>query len=172
MPFGGLLTVGAISAGSNLVGGWMKSRSAKKAAEIQARIAAQVAENARQGGERTTGQLEAAGAHSEEAARNAADEQRATAANAAGEVRGAAATATGRVDQSAVDANAILQGTYNTAGQVTQPYRDAGGRAIASLENLGNEKFSFSQNDPSYQWRLTEGMKALERTRAGKGGLQ
>ena len=55
------------------------------------------------------------------------------------------------------------------------PYMQAGARATTSLEELGGPARKFTmedlQLDPSYQFRLDEGAKALERSRAAKGVL-
>jgi hypothetical protein len=51
------------------------------------------------------------------------------------------------------------------------PYQQAGKNALAKAEAAGDEKFVFNQDDPSYQWRLQQGQKALEKSRAARGGF-
>ena len=65
---------------------------------------------------------------------------------------------------------ALDQGRTDLTGYL-DPYARAGEGALTSLADLANEKFKFSQDDPSYQWRLEQGQKALERTAAGRGLL-
>lgn len=62
------------------------------------------------------------------------------------------------------------------ANEYLEPYRDVGGKALATLSDLAmapEEKFAFqfSQDDPSYQFRLSEGTKALQKSAAARGGL-
>jgi hypothetical protein len=86
------------------------------------------------------------------------------ASGAAGDaVSGAAHAAAAGVNGAAVDANGLLN-----------PYISAGGDATATLSQLAQnpEQFQFTEDDPSYQFRLKEGQKALERSAAGRGGLQ
>lgn len=58
-----------------------------------------------------------------------------------------------------------------------QPWVDAGKSALPTLQNLANDPGSFSFNeqdlyaDPSYKFNMQEGMKALERSAAARGGL-
>lgn len=56
------------------------------------------------------------------------------------------------------------------------PYMQAGSRSATTLADLVNApeerfNFQFSQDDPSYQFRLGEGQKALERSAAARGTL-
>jgi hypothetical protein len=55
------------------------------------------------------------------------------------------------------------------------PYAEAGGRAITGLEELAGAKAPGAADlefDPGYQFRLSEGQRALERSAAARGGLQ
>lgn len=63
------------------------------------------------------------------------------------------------------------------ANEYLNPYIEGGGKAFTSLGELAQEPqakfdFQFSQDDPSYQFRLQEGQKALERSAAARGILQ
>jgi len=88
-----------------------------------------------------------------------------------GNVRGAAGTAAAGVEGATTDANALLESIYKKGVDATSPYAEAGVSSLADLVNLGKEKFEFSQDDPSYQFRLQEGQKALEASAAARGGL-
>ena len=55
------------------------------------------------------------------------------------------------------------------------PYTQAGQRAITNLEELAGAKAPTAADlefDPGYQFRLSEGQRALERSAAARGGLQ
>src|SRR4030095_4406332 len=69
-----------------------------------------------------------------------------------------------------------LQQAAERAHTMLTPYTQAGGGAaptLADLVNAPEERFAFqfSQDDPSYQFRLGEGQKALERSAAARGTL-
>lgn len=56
-----------------------------------------------------------------------------------------------------------------------EPWRAAGVRALGGLENADFQRdFSMKdfQKDPGYDFRMSEGQKALERSAAARGGLQ
>ena len=64
-----------------------------------------------------------------------------------------------------------------TANEYLNPYIEGGGKAFQTLGDLAQtpeEKFNFqfSQDDPSYQFRLQQGQQALERSAAARGILQ
>ena len=89
--------------------------------------------------------------------------------------------------QSAREARALAEKIFNEQKALQEPYRAAGITAQNQLLNLlglsGNtaaaeygkfaRPFGMSdfQADPGYAFRLSEGMKALEASRAAKGGL-
>jgi hypothetical protein len=89
--------------------------------------------------------------------------------------------------QSAREARALAEKMFNEQKALQEPYRAAGITAQNQLLNLlglsGNtaaseygkfaRPFGMSdfQADPGYAFRLSEGMKALEASRAAKGGL-
>jgi hypothetical protein len=86
---------------------------------------------------------------------------------AAGEVEAAADRGVGRMD----DSNALLKQLYEQYMAELSPYQQAGVDALAKAQGAADEKFVFSEDDPSYQWRLQEGQKALERSAAARGVL-
>jgi hypothetical protein len=58
---------------------------------------------------------------------------------------------------------------------LSEPWRKAGMNALAKLEPLATEYTPFGmqqfQADPGYAFRMSEGMKGLERSAAARGGL-
>lgn len=63
---------------------------------------------------------------------------------------------------------------YQQQRQDQTPWREAGVRALGSLEDPSFQKdFTMAdyQEDPGYQFRMAEGQKALERSAAAKGSL-
>jgi hypothetical protein len=63
---------------------------------------------------------------------------------------------------------------FDITNEQQRPWREAGGRALTRLESLAEYKpfnmATFAQ-DPSYQFRLDQGNKSLERSAAARGGL-
>lgn len=59
--------------------------------------------------------------------------------------------------------------------ELSEPWRKAGEQALNKLTPLAMEYTPFGmqqfQADPGYQFRMSEGMKALERSAAARGGL-
>ena len=72
------------------------------------------------------------------------------------------------------DAALLQQDMFNQIREDQQPWRDAGIKSLAGLSN-GEEFRDFTMEDfeadPGYQFRLDEGMKAIERSAAARGGL-
>jgi hypothetical protein len=67
---------------------------------------------------------------------------------------------------------------YQQTRQDQAPYREAGYNALARMQNMaGNVPGAFKfgaadfQQDPGYQFRMDQGMKAIERSAAARGGL-
>jgi hypothetical protein len=79
------------------------------------------------------------------------------------------ASATGVLNAAQTGGQQVI-GAGNTANSYLDPYMQAGTKSLSELANLGNQKFQFSEDDPSYQWRLQQGQKALERSAAARGG--
>lgn len=70
-----------------------------------------------------------------------------------------------------------VMGQTREANAYLNPYADTGRESLATLSQLANAPqdqfaFQFSQDDPSYQFRMAEGQKALERSAAARGILQ
>lgn len=78
-------------------------------------------------------------------------------------VRDAAGNAIARGDAAAAQANGYLD-----------PYITAGRGAIDRLSAMAEDgdEFVFSQDDPSYQWRVQQGQQTLERNHAARGMSQ
>lgn len=97
---------------------------------------------------------------------------------AAADVTQAGQGATDYARQTAAGAGDRVRATADRASALLDPYGAAGGTSTQSLLDLASglnapqEKFQFSEDDPSYQWRLQQGQQALERSAAGRGGLQ
>jgi predicted phage gp36 major capsid-like protein len=63
---------------------------------------------------------------------------------------------------------------FDITNEQQRPWREAGGRALTKLESMAEYKpfdMATFQQDPSYQFRLDQGTKALERSAAARGGL-
>jgi hypothetical protein len=77
--------------------------------------------------------------------------------------------------QSAREATALQERMYNQQRADNEPWRLAGTRAIAGMENADFQRdFTAAdfQQDPGYAFRMSEGQRALERSAAARGGLQ
>jgi len=59
--------------------------------------------------------------------------------------------------------------------ELQEPWRKAGVNALAQLSPLASQYTPFGmqqfQQDPGYAFRMSEGMKALDRSEAARGGL-
>lgn len=81
--------------------------------------------------------------------------------------------------QSASDATAAQERMFERQVELQEPWRKAGetalNRLLAGLSAGGEFATPFSKTqftaDPGYAFRLSEGMKALDRTAAARGGL-
>lgn len=74
------------------------------------------------------------------------------------------------------EANKLAAETRDIQRADVAPWREAGQRGLSSLEQgMPEATRSFTmgdfQQDPAYQFRFDEGMKALERSAAARGGL-
>ncbi|MHB1956629.1 MAG: hypothetical protein ACYCOU_23100 [Sulfobacillus sp.] len=67
----------------------------------------------------------------------------------------------------------LQQGIWNTEQQNAQPYMQAGQNAIGSMNNVLSQHFDGSnfQQDPSYAWRLNQGLQSLQASAAARGQL-
>jgi hypothetical protein len=103
----------------------------------------------------------------------------ANAAENAAEASGAAATRAAELQrESAREALALQERMYNEAVARQQPYYQAGTNALAQMQGRTNAMppaFQFRPEqlttDPGYGFRFSEGLKALERSAAARGGL-
>jgi len=162
-------------AGLNALGGVLGAQSAKKGALAAANLqAGQAGENAALAGElpyRLNPYLAQSAEQWSQNVRDQAGQSGFDLINTAGAGANAVNAAAQRGAQGATDA-------ANTASSMLDPYGAAGGTASQSLLDLSaglnapQERFKFSEDDPSYQWRLQQGQQALERSAAGRGGLQ
>jgi hypothetical protein len=80
-----------------------------------------------------------------------------------------------RDQQEASDRAAEVQRyIFDTTRADQEPWRQSGMRALAGMEG-GDYMRDFTmadfENDPGYQFRMSEGMKAIERSAAARGGL-
>jgi hypothetical protein len=98
-----------------------------------------------------------------------------SAANA--QARAAEAAADAQL-QASREANALQQRMYEEGVARQQPYYEAGTNALAQMRGLTNAMpaaFQFRPEqlttDPGYGFRLSEGLKALERSAAARGNL-
>ncbi len=91
---------------------------------------------------------------------NAADTQ----ANAAQNAANTSAAAT----NSATD---LQRQIYQQTRADQTPFREAGVNALNNLTTMTAPGYNFQSNDPGYGFRLSEGLKALDRSAAARGGL-
>ena len=84
--------------------------------------------------------------------------------------RSAAKTQAGAADRAAE----LQREQFERQNQLQAPFREAGVRALPELEAASRyTPFGMSrfEADPGYAFRMSEGMKGLERTAAARGGL-
>jgi hypothetical protein len=90
---------------------------------------------------------------------------------------GAAQSAADAQLQASREANALQQRMYEEGVARQQPYYQAGVNALGQMQGMtGAMPAAFTgqvdlTRDPGYAFRLSEGMKALERSAAARGGL-
>lgn len=77
--------------------------------------------------------------------------------------------------KSSAESLALMQQMFEKQLQLQEPWRQAGVGALNKLIPLASEYQPFGMNqfqqDPGYAFRMSEGMKALERSAAARGGL-
>jgi hypothetical protein len=89
----------------------------------------------------------------------------------------AANTAAGATESAAASSAAAQERMFNKQVELQEPWREAGINALAKMqEQYGNMPAAFTGKvdlgqDPGYAFRMSEGMKALERSAAARGGL-
>ena len=86
------------------------------------------------------------------------------------------------------DGQSSLERMFDKSMETQKPWLEAGGRALSTMEsgmnsgrfNVDPGEFSYEdyqdqqfdfEADPGYQWRMDQGMKALEGSAAARGGL-
>ena len=83
-----------------------------------------------------------------------------------------AASTQANAAQAGIDAQERM---FNRQTELQEPFRKAGEEALNKLIPLASNYTPFGMDkftqDPGYAFRLTEGMKALDRTAASRGGL-
>lgn len=165
MPAAALAIPGLISAGTSIWGGINASKAAGKAANAQAGAYDAAGRLITDTTTHNNDQLSAAG---QDSMKWIAD-----AATWAGNVYTDAARAgADQVAGTADRAAAGVRGGVQQANDLLDPYIKGGTWANQKLRDLvdaPDEKFTFSQDDPSYQWRLKEGQRALEYSASAKG---
>lgn len=145
--------LGATGIGSSLISGIFGSKAAGKAADVQSQAGNQAADEL----------LKAIAAQNPELAK--AMEAAISRVNTASEGAATGIEGAGRTAAEGVTA------ATGKANELLDPYIQAGAGAVGSLRNLADQQFQFNQDDPSYQFRLAEGQKALERGLAARGTL-
>lgn len=96
---------------------------------------------------------------------------------AGGLIQGSAAKKAARAQVDAAEAQARIQKKmYDTTRGDLAPYRDAGTNALAGINfelGLGARPTNYAgfTATPGYEFRLDQGMKALDRSAAARGGL-
>jgi hypothetical protein len=98
------------------------------------------------------------------------------AANRASKSQAGAADRAGALQKEVADEQVALQREqFNRQLELQAPFREAGVNALNKLAPLASEYTPFGmaqfQQDPGYAFRMSEGMKALERGAASRGGL-
>jgi hypothetical protein len=163
------------SAGLKGVGSYLGGRTAEKAALAAANLqAGQAGENAALAGELPYRLNPYLAQSAEQWSGNVRDR----AEQAAGDVTLAGQGAADLVTNTAQQAGAGVRGVADRASSLLDPYGAAGAGASQSLLDLTaglnapQEKFQFSEDDPSYQWRKQQGEKAIERSAAARGMLR
>jgi hypothetical protein len=147
MPAAAIAIPMAISAGTSLIGGALKSRAANKAAKIQSEAAQTEATSLRDVLAQVNPQIGQAGQA------------------AAEEVRGAA----GQARTDALSANELLAPYLGAGAEATSTLRDLmqpGGDLNRTFTAADMEAY-----DPGYQFRINEAQKALQTSAAARGGV-
>ena len=159
------LLIGAgISAVAGLIGAKKQSDASKDAARIQSHAANRVAGMSTAAGEQAATAVTAAGTQAAEGVVAASE-------GAATGLEDAAAGAQQGVYDARDDANTTLRSVYDEQLGMVDPYQQAGVDALGQLQAGADEEFQFSEDDPSYQWRLQQGQQAIERSAAARGGI-
>jgi len=179
VPFG--ISEG-IAAGGSLLGGIFGKNAADKASKLQAQTAQKVAtmaENAATGAQQG---VQAAEGGVTNAVNNGQSLVAAASPQSIAAVNNAVTNANQTVNTGVQNANSLLAATNTNEQNNLQPFLAAGTQGVnslaAALQPGGalTSQFSFNptdlQNDPGYQFRLKQGLGALQSTAAANGSLQ
>jgi hypothetical protein len=187
MAIGTTAALIGLGVGSSIAKGVTQRNAANKASQAQQRASQQVIDRVRgtvpEYQEELRRQAAAAQQGMTEAVGNAQRGVGEAAENAAVGVESAANNAAQNIDETSINVgrdvrgaadrgNQVLQMAYDEVSGTMQPYIDAGNGSLTRLSDLVDERFTFDENDPAYQWRLAEGQKAVERSAAGRGLTQ
>jgi hypothetical protein len=87
---------------------------------------------------------------------------------------GAASKASGILQDSAAGSNALLKTIYDQNRADLEPWRTSGVNALTRLSSLTKpgSQMSELEMDPGYNFRLSEGLKSIEKSAAARGLLQ
>src|SRR5262245_22680707 len=178
----------AIQAGSGLISGFFNARAAKRAARTQAEAADRVTRLGQETGERTARDVTYAGDASADEVNRLAQEGAFDIRNTSWRQAEGIRDSTGRgvtrigeatergigeVNAGVGGGNEILADMLNKGREYYDPYVAAGREGLEGLRaDAAGPGFKFSEDDPSYQWRLQQGMQALEKSAATRGLLR
>ena len=157
--------IAGASAGGSIWSGSSKRGAAKTAASKQAEAAYGASEDYWKTTSDVNNGLADAGAFAQHSVEEASN-------NAATGVLDAQQSADRRVTESAEKANAYLHPYMQSGAQGTGRLDEVTGKG-GRYESMMDEKFAFDPaSDPSYQFVLDQGMKAIQKSAAARGGLQ
>lgn len=76
-------------------------------------------------------------------------------------------------DYSAAETGSLnaLTGARDASLGYYQPYAEGGANAFARAGQMQTPGFEYSPSDPSYAWRFGEGVNAIDRSAAARGGI-
>lgn len=87
-------------------------------------------------------------------------------------IQARAASKAAKAQQTGIDSSIYEQGRqYDISRADLAPWRDAGGEALSRLRSASQGDFSSFLNSPDYQFRLSEGEKAINRAQAARGNF-
>lgn len=170
MPFGGLLTVGIISAAGAIGGSAIQAGAAGKAGS-QAQLAAMLA---KAGIDKATADAIAAGYYGLGEGQKQLDTGL---TNGTQQVRDSLNDTYGQLDMHLNAAHDAIYGARDEANAKLDPYAQGGRKAFDTLTNLATGEWTkpFNaeqlQGDPGFQFRLQQGAQALDRSAAAKGSV-
>lgn len=153
--------LGAVGAGTSILGGIFGAKAAKSAAQLQADAAAAA-------GAKVEKAVDATNSYVTDAAVQAGEGVKQAAGWAAGDAKATAATAKEDVNTAVTGANKILD-PYATAGGTAADVLNKGIAAGGDFNKTPT--MADIQIDPGYAWRQQQGEQALERSAAAHGAV-